>query len=128
KGMEVLKKGFVLAMNVDYPKASIVFPDETNPYFLHPSWHRYESLLTGLADGQEYWRGFGLIIFFARTRDDRLKIYVEIGPLRYDNRLRLLESLETLGYTFREGSKKETSRYTRIYTAMLPVADWTSVD
>lgn len=66
----------------------------------------------------------GLIVWFEQTNDYRLRLIAEVGPIQHAGRLSLLEKLEKVGLSFRENSKLEKARYTRIYTQKIDVNKW----
>jgi len=127
KGMEVFKKAFQLAVLDVYPKETTYMAHNTYPNFIHPTWERFESFLLYLKEGEIYWRGYGLIVYFSRVDEETVMMFIEIGPLRYENRLALLDALESKGYSISNSSKKEGSKYTRIFKEKITLKDWTSI-
>ncbi|MCT4781639.1 MULTISPECIES: PDDEXK-like family protein [Exiguobacterium] len=75
---------------------------------------------------KRYWLNYGLIIWFERKGSKRLKLYVEVGPIDYTERLPLLEALEAKDISFWKSGKQEGKKFTRIYTETLDVSDWTN--
>jgi hypothetical protein len=73
-----------------------------------------------------YWLNYGLIIWFERKGSKRLKLYVEVGPIDYAERLPFLEALETKNISFWKSGKQEGKKFTRIYTDTIDVPDWTN--
>lgn len=98
------------------------------PHFLYPEWNKYIPFLGKLNDKAPYWLGQGMIIIMQRKANDKLKLYIEIGNLDFEHRLKLLEKLEGNGYSIKASSKAPNSMYTRIYTDEVDVADWSSVE
>lgn len=94
------------------------------PNFIRPEWADYKKTLGEPETG--YWLGHGIAIWFKRKANEQLKIYVEVGPLPYEKRFRLLTALEQQGVSFRKEGKKEGKKYTRIYTSMTDIKDWSS--
>lgn len=66
-----------------------------------------------------------MIIWFSREWNQDLKIHVEVGPIDYPDRLKLLEALRDRGVSFRPSGMLEGKKYTKIYVASTPVSDWT---
>ncbi|MCT4796353.1 PDDEXK-like family protein [Exiguobacterium alkaliphilum] len=75
---------------------------------------------------KRYWLNYGLIVWFERKGSKRLKLYVEVGPINYKERLELLEALEVKGISFLKSGKQEEKKFTRIYTETIDVSDWTN--
>ncbi|WP_161568824.1 PD-(D/E)XK nuclease family protein [Exiguobacterium sp. SH5S13] len=75
---------------------------------------------------KKYWLNYGLIIWFERKGSKRLKLYVEVGPIDYAERLPLLEALEAKHISFWKSGKQEGKKFTRIYTETTEVSDWTN--
>lgn len=93
------------------------------PHFVMNDW------LTGLEQMDQlkrYWLNYGLIIWFERKGSKRLKLYVEVGPIDYAERLPLLEALEAKNISFWKSGKQEGKKFTRIYTDTIDVSDWTN--
>lgn len=94
------------------------------PHFILPDWFDFQETLGEPASA--YWLGQAFIIWFERQVGERLKITVEVGPIPYAERYRLLTELEKRGVSFQQSGKQEGKRYTRIYTAWTDVGDWAS--
>ncbi|MFP8782590.1 PDDEXK-like family protein [Planococcus plakortidis] len=94
------------------------------PHFILPDWFDFQETLGEPASA--YWLGQAFIIWFERQVGERLKVTVEVGPIPYEERLRLLTELEKRGVSFQQSGKEEGKRYTRIYTAWTDVGDWAS--
>lgn len=93
------------------------------PHFVMNDW------LTGLEQMDQlkrYWLNYGLIIWFERKGSKRLKLYVEVGPIDYAERLPFLEALEAKNISFWKSGKQEGKKFTRIYTDTIDVSDWTN--
>ncbi|MFP3358011.1 hypothetical protein R0K17_11705 [Planococcus sp. SIMBA_143] len=54
-----------------------------------------------------YWLGQAFIIWFERQVGERLKITVEVGPIPYAERYRLLTELEKHSVSFQQSGKQE---------------------
>ncbi|TYR72594.1 hypothetical protein FZC79_22215 [Rossellomorea vietnamensis] len=121
-GSNVLREAFLSFAKMEK------FPEEAYkahvqvPNFILSEWQDFDQVLGEPEDG--YWLGHGLITWFERTWDERLKINLEVGPIPYENRLKLLNNLENQGVNFRTSGKMEGKKYTKIYTATSDVGDW----
>ena len=93
------------------------------PNFVMNEWF---PVLERLPRLKRYWLNYALIAWFERKGDKKLKLYVEVGPIPYEPRLELLEALEKEGMTIKQSAKQEGSKFTRIYTDLRDVEDWTS--
>lgn len=128
EGAHVLKKAFERFVEENQIPDNEYDASKTYPSYLHPSWIQYGDFLTNINDKGAYWLGYGLIIFFERKTNDRLKIFIEMGNLEFDYRIKLLQALETNGFSIKESSKTPNARYTRLFTNTLVVSDWSSID
>lgn len=128
EGALVIKKAFVRFIDDSNLQIQTFDAAKTSPSFLHPDWSDYKSYLKKLNGKAPYWLDYGLIIFFKRKANNRLKLYLELGNLEYSYRIQLIEKLETNGFPIKENSKTVNSMYTRIYTDQVEVEDWSSVD
>lgn len=65
-------------------------------------------------------------MWISRRDENRLKFHIEVGPFKNgENRLDFMLFLERNGYKVSKRAKRIESRYTRIYTKMHQVKDWT---
>ncbi|MCQ6265126.1 PD-(D/E)XK nuclease family protein [Fictibacillus sp. WQ 8-8] len=71
-----------------------------------------------------WWHDSTFVFWFDRLNDDRLKLTLELGPLQFDNRLKLLEDLEQLGVSFLQKSKLPSAKYTRLYSQSKVILNW----
>ncbi len=55
---------------------------------------------------KRYWLNYAFIMWFERKGDKRLKLYVEVGPIPYERRLKLLEAIEEKGISFMKSGKE----------------------
>lgn len=92
------------------------------PHFILPEWADFVEIIG--EPEEAYWLGNVFILWFERTWDERLKVNIEIGPLAYEKRLRLLEALEQNGVSIRPSAKLEGKKYTKIYTNTIEIEDW----
>ncbi|WP_051627685.1 PD-(D/E)XK nuclease family protein [Exiguobacterium chiriqhucha] len=93
------------------------------PNFVMDDWLPYLDQMDRL---NRYWLNYGLIIWFERKGSTRLKLYVEVGPIDFAERLPLLEALEAKNISFWKSGKQEGKKFTRIYTETTDVSDWTN--
>jgi hypothetical protein len=128
EGANVLKKAFERFVDENKFAEKQFDASKTYPSYLNTSWSNFSDLLTKINDKGDYWLGYGLIIFFERKTQDRLKLYLELGNLEYEYRIKLLQALEENGFSIKESSKTPNSRYTRLYTNAVVVSDWSSLD
>ena len=75
-----------------------------------------------------YWLGKGIVVWFEKTNDNRLKLTAEIGPIEYTARLSLLQQLEKIGISFKANSKLEKARYTRFYSQKTDISKWDDME
>ncbi|MEI4831385.1 PD-(D/E)XK nuclease family protein [Bacillus sp. FJAT-53711] len=71
-----------------------------------------------------WWLNNGLIMWFERLKDNRLKFIIEVGPLESYKRIALLTKLENKGMKISERAKNPDASYTRIYTSTSNIGDW----
>ncbi|KAB2331285.1 PD-(D/E)XK nuclease family protein [Bacillus mesophilum] len=121
-GSNVLRQAFISFLEREEIPEEFYSAHVRVPNFILPEWADFEDILGKPELG--YWLGHGLIIWFERTWDDFLKVNVEVGPVPYENRLNLLNALETLGVSFRTSAKLEGKKYTKIYTETSIISDW----
>lgn len=57
-----------------------------------------------------------------------MKLIFELGPLHGEQRVALIEELETFGVNFKAASKLRTAKYTRLYSNTKVVEDWEDVE
>lgn len=74
------------------------------PNFVMNDWLPYLEHMDRL---NRYWLNYGLIIWFKHKGSKRLKLYVEVGPIDYAERLPLLEALEAKNISFWKSGKQE---------------------
>ncbi|MBT2691776.1 PD-(D/E)XK nuclease family protein [Bacillus sp. ISL-55] len=121
-GSSILHEAFLSFVQLEDLPADVYKAHAQVPNFILPEWLDFTDVIGKPEQG--YWRGHGLIIWFERTWDERLKINIEVGPVPYENRLKLLNALETQGITIRPSAKLEGKKYTKIYTETLSIIDW----
>ncbi|MGO1059539.1 PD-(D/E)XK nuclease family protein [Planococcus sp. FY231025] len=129
EGSLVLKKAFekFVVENKKY-EIQTYNAAKTAPNFLYPDWEGYEPFMKKVSAKGQYWLDYGLIIFMKRKSDDKLKLYIEVGNLEFDHRIKLLEKLEDNGFNIKDSSKSPSSMYTRIFTDQVHVSDWSSIE
>lgn len=121
-GSSVLHEAFLSFVQLEDLPIEVYKAHAQVPNFILPEWLDYTETIGEPEQG--YWRGHGLIIWFERTWNERLKISIEVGPVPYENRLKLLNALEFQGITIRPSAKLEGKKYTKIYTETLDITDW----
>lgn len=121
-GSNVLREAFLTFVKEEEIPHEVYNAHIKVPNFILPDWADFKEFIG--EPEQNYWLGHGLIIWFERTPDERLKINVEVGPIPYENRLKLLSRLEEQGVSFRSTGKLEGKKYTRIFTQTTTVSDW----
>ena len=120
-GGNILRQAFLDF--VDTHGITVHSPHARVPHFVMDDWMPYLERMDRL---NRYWLNYGLIIWFERKGSKRLKLYVEVGPIDYKERLPLLEALEAKNISFWKSGKQEGKKFTRIYTETTDVSDWTN--
>jgi len=92
------------------------------PSFIFPEWKQLDDVVG--ASTHEWWLNNALITWFERKADGRMKLIIEVGPLEYKQRLKLLCKLEENGINIKGRSKESGSMYTRIYAGYEKISDW----
>ncbi|MDE3839046.1 hypothetical protein C0966_06630 [Bacillus methanolicus] len=92
------------------------------PNFIFPEWRQFDEILG--VPKEEWWLNNAFIIWFERIWNNRLKLTVEVGPLDFEERLRLLNALENKGVKIKEKSKENGAKYTRIYSSAVKIENW----
>lgn len=121
-GSNVLREAFLSFVQLEELPEEVYKAHISVPSFILPDWSDFKETIGEPEHG--YWLGHGLIIWFERKWDERLKVVVEVGPTPYDKRLNLLTELEKQGISFRSSAKLEGKKYTRIYTHTTDISDW----
>jgi hypothetical protein len=121
-GSNVIREAFLDFVRMEEIPEEVYKAHVSVPNFILPDWSDFEEVIGKPEEG--YWLGQGLIIWFERTWDERLKINVEVGPIPYENRYRLLTELEHQGVSFQSSGKLEGKKYTKIYTKTINIVDW----
>jgi len=120
-GQNILSYSFEQFIRQQFDKEVLYNAHPTHPNLLPPEW---ESVSQIPLRESKYWLGKGLIVWFEKTRDSRLRLVVELGPMKYTERLSLLEQLETSGLSFKMSSKLEKARFTRLFSQKIDVSKW----
>lgn len=89
------------------------------PSFVTPEWTEFPE---SYQVTEKYWLGYPLIAWF-RRRNSTVRLIVEVGPLAFEQRTRLLKHLEQHGIPIRALAYEEGRRFTRIYSRFVPVND-----
>ncbi|EOP58336.1 hypothetical protein IKQ_00446 [Bacillus cereus VDM053] len=96
------------------------------PSFIFEEWKQLDEIVG--VPSHEWWLNNALITWFERKADGRMKLIVEVGPLEYEQRLKLLYKLEENGINIKAKSKETGSMYTRIYAGYGKISDWADQD
>ncbi|KXH86967.1 hypothetical protein [Sporosarcina sp. HYO08] len=87
------------------------------PSFVEQEW---TELPSAYKVTEKYWLGYPLIAWFER-QNLKVRLIVEVGPLPYIGRTRLLKSLEEQGIPVRALAYEEGRSFTRIYSQAVSV-------
>ena len=121
-GSNVLRQAFLsFAIKEEFPE-EVYQADSRLPYFILPDWVEFTETI-----GEPiipYWLGHGLVIWYERTWDERLKLTIEVGPTPYEKRLPFLNDLEQQGIRIRPTAKMKERKFTRIHSQTVEIADW----
>lgn len=121
-GSNVLREAFLTFVKIeDIPEGTYKVHIQV-PNFILPEWQDFAEVIGEPEQG--YWLGHGLIIWFERTWDERLKVNVEVGPTPFEKRIKLLTALENQGIQIRPSAKLEGKKYTKIFTKTTVISDW----
>lgn len=121
-GSNVLREAFLSFVQLEDIPSGMYNAHVQVPNFILPDWEDFKESIG--EPEQQYWLNHGLIIWFERTWDERLKVNIEVGPTPYDKRLKLLTALEYHGIYIRPSAKIEGKKYTKIYTQTTEITDW----
>ncbi|WP_078555922.1 PD-(D/E)XK nuclease family protein [Bacillus alkalicellulosilyticus] len=124
-GQNILAYSFEQFIKQHFDESILCQAHPTTPYLLPLEWQPIEKIPVREPG---YWLGKGLVIWFDQTNDSRLRLIVEVGPMEYTGRLWFLEQLEKFGFSIKESSKLEKSRYTRFYSQKIDVNKWDDLD
>ena len=94
------------------------------PSFVESDWTQFPS---GYEVTEKYWLGYPLIAWFSR-RSTTVRLIIEVGPLPWTKRNRLLKNIEEQGIPVRTMAFEEGRRFTRIYSRAIPVNDLEDVE
>lgn len=121
-GSNVLREAFLSFVQLEEIPEEVYKAHVTVPNFILPQWTDFAETMGEPESG--YWLGNGLIIWFERTWNERLKITIELGPIPFEKRLKFLTELENQGMLIRQSAKSEERKYTKIYTQTIDITDW----
>lgn len=95
------------------------------PHFIFPKWRKLDNVVG--APLQPWWLDNTFIVWFERLWDNKLKLTIEVGPIKHDERVLVLNTLESKGAAIKDSSKEEGKKFTRIYTSTIQLGseDWT---
>lgn len=120
-GKNILSYSFEHFIRKQFKEDVLYNAHPTVPNLLPPEW---DSIGQISLREQNYWLGKGIIVWFDRTNDNRLRLTAEIGPMEFVGRLSLLEKLEKIGLSIKENSKLEKARFTRFFSQKADVNKW----
>lgn len=120
-GKNILSYSFEQFIRQQFKEEVIYNAHPTMPNLLPPEWSSISEI--SLRE-PNYWLGKGMIVWFERTNDSRLRLVAEIGPMEFAGRLSLLKELEKMGLSIKESSKLEKARYTKIFSRKIDVNKW----
>jgi hypothetical protein len=121
-GSNVMREAFLSFAEIEDLPPDVFNAHVQYPSFILPEWLDYPETIGEPESG--YWLGHGLIIWFERLWNEQLKVTVEVGPVPYEKRLKLLNAMESEGISFRPSAKIEGKKYTKIYTETTDIPDW----
>ncbi|MFY4776602.1 PD-(D/E)XK nuclease family protein [Metabacillus sp. RGM 3146] len=121
-GSNVLRQAFLSFIKKQEFPEEVYKADVQFPNFILPEWKEFSEVLGQPEQG--YWLQNGLIIWFERTWDEKLKLNLEVGPIPFENRFTFLSSIEEQEVFFRRSGKLEGKKYTKIYTCTAEINDW----
>ncbi|MBS4201308.1 PD-(D/E)XK nuclease family protein [Bacillus sp. FJAT-49732] len=120
-GQNILSYSFEQFIHQQFDEEVLYNAHPTSPNLFPPEWNPIGDIHLREPN---YWLGKGLIVWFERANDSRLRLIAEIGPMEYAGRIWLLEQLEKVGFSFKENSKLEKARYTRFFSQKIDVNKW----
>lgn len=120
-GQNILSYSFEQFIQQQFKEEVLYNAHPTVPNLLPPEWQPITLIPVRQAN---YWLGAGLIVWFERSNDSRLRLIAEVGPLEQSRRLWLLEQLEKIGIAIKANSKLEKARYTRFFTQKIDINKW----
>lgn len=124
-GKNILSYSFKEFIHQHFNEEVLYNAHPTIPNLLPPEW---EAVSEYPLRELNYWLGKGIVVWFEKTNDNRLKLTAEIGPIEYAARLSLLQKLEKLGMSFKANSKLEKARYTRFYSQKTDISKWEDME
>lgn len=124
-GQNILSYSFEKFIKEQFKEEVLFYAHPTNPYFLPPEWN---SVGQYPLREENYWLGKGLVVWFEQTKDQRLRLVTELGPIEYEKRLYFLNKIEKLGISVKESSKFEKARYTKFFTKKMDINKWDDLE
>ncbi|WP_000386136.1 PD-(D/E)XK nuclease family protein [Bacillus cereus] len=125
-GNSVMREAFLQFVNQNQIQTDCYHEHIRIPSFIFPEWKQLDDVV-GIPT-HEWWLNNALITWFERKADGRMKLIIEVGPLEYKQRLKLLCKLEENGINIKGKSKESGSMYTRIYADYETISDWADQD
>ncbi|PFD96434.1 hypothetical protein COE15_07590 [Bacillus cereus] len=125
-GNSVMREAFLQFVNQNQIQTDCYHEHIRIPSFIFPEWRQLDDVVG--TPTHEWWLNNALITWFERKADGRMKLIIEVGPLEYKQRLKLLCKLEENGINIKGKSKESGSMYTRIYAGYEKISDWADQD
>ena len=96
----------------------------TVPSLLPPEWGNIKQYQL---KNPKYWLGKGLVVWFQKTADQRLRLKAELGPIESHERITLLSKFERNGLVIKESSKSESAIYTSLFMKKIDIQKWNDI-
>lgn len=125
-GNSVMREAFLQFVTQNQIQTDCYHEHIRIPSFIFPEWKQLDDVV-GIPT-HEWWLNNALITWFERKEDGRMKLIIEVGPLEYKQRLKLLCKFEENGINIKGRSKESGSMYTRIYAEYEKISDWADQD
>lgn len=125
-GNSVMREAFLQFVTQNQIQTDCYHEHIRIPSFIFPEWKQLDDVVG--VPTHEWWLNNALITWFERKADGRMKLIIEVGPLEYKQRLKLLCKLEENGINIKGRSKESGSMYTRIYAGYEKISDWADQD
>lgn len=75
-----------------------------------------------------WWFNKPFVMWFERLSDRRLKLTLELGPIKYDDRINIINQFENMGMKISNQAKRTESKYTRLFSQTIFINNWTNSD
>jgi len=123
-GKNIISYSFEKFIELQFKEDILYRAHPTAPSLLPPEWSAINQFQL---NNPKYWLGVGLIVWFDKTNDNRLRIQAEVGPLEPQSRITLLNKFEKNGIPIKESSKTKTSVYTKVFSLKMDVNRWDDI-